>query len=230
MTKILAVDSEREVTGKKAKRVGLFQLWNEIFIARRQIKEIEEAKRELGKNLISLRGMTNPIAGLKYLEEAEKNFDRARALIYQMKERQARFRNIGMRKEDIIIESQFEDMAAYISGVKLIVKIAVDGYVRGDALGEWTQLLTWFGFDSPKVEMSVTLETIDQKIWKLITIKDAKYRPLDAMSPNIIKRQKGIRELFERMGYKFYYQAEPSFGTTITVMMPSKDAEKLKGE
>ncbi|MDP3791239.1 MAG: ATP-binding protein [Candidatus Omnitrophota bacterium] len=202
----------------KKKRIGLFQLFKEIFIAERLSREIEKSKQEMGKNLMALRGLSDPVARLKCLEETEKYFNKGKALMYEMKERQTFLPSFEAR-QDAALESELEDWGALISGLRIINKIAVEGYLHGDAIEKWTELLTYLGFNNPKVMISFTL----RKLWKIIIIKDPVCRQLDDLPPDKIKKQQGIRKILERMGGKFYYKAAPSFGTRITVMLPSND-------
>lgn len=203
----------------KKKRVGLFQLFRGIFIAEKQVKGITESKREFGKNIILCKGTPDPVMRLKYLDAAEEAFNKGKTLIYEMKAHQAKLFNREEQGEDVILESELEDMAAYISGLRIINKIAVEGYLYGGAIEKWTELLTWLGFDNPKVTMSFAIS----KLWKVIVIKDSVCRQLDDLPPDIIKKQQGARKILEKMGGKLYYKAAPSFGTRIIVMLPSKD-------
>lgn len=203
----------------KKKRIGLFQLWREIFIARKLVREIEESKQEMGKNFMALKGLSDPVARLKCLEEAEKNFNKGKALMYEMKDRQVRLPNFK-GQEDPALESELEDWGAYISGLRIINKIAVEGYLHGGAIEKWSELLTWFGFDNPKVAMSFTM----RKLWKIIIIRDPVCRQVDDLPPLVIKRQHAIKKILQQMGGKFYYKASPSFGGTIvTIMIPTKE-------
>lgn len=204
-----------------AKRVRLFQLWKEIFTSKKQIREIEEAKQELGKNLNICRETSDPVERLKSLDAAEANLNKVKTLIYQMKERQTALFDREVKSKDIRTESEFEDLRAYISALRIVNKIGIEGYLHGGAIEKWTELLTWLGFDSPKIGLSVTLRITEEKNWKVIIIKDSAYRQFDDMSPEIIKRQKALRKVFDQMGCRFYYQTAPSSGTKITIMIPS---------
>ena len=72
------------------------------------------------------------VARLKCLEEAEKYFNKGKALMYEMKERQTFLPSFEAR-QDTALESELEDMGAYISGLRIINKIAVEGYLHGGA-------------------------------------------------------------------------------------------------
>ena len=211
---------------EKLKPIGLCRLWKEASIGKNQGIQIEETKCELIKNLTILQGVSDPVEGLKYLEEAEKYIKTAKILLKQMKERQKDlYEEIDpqMQREQTIAESQFDEMLEYISGLRVMVKIAVESMIQGSTIGKWGDLITWFNFDSPAMELSVTEETIEQKDWKVIIIQDPKCRYRDDLPANIIKRHQGIKDLFERMGGKYYYQAAPSIGTKIILMLPSNN-------
>jgi len=208
---------------KQLKKIGIFKLWKEILISRREAMEIREAKRALVECLTALKEISDPTQGLRYLENAERNIEKTKKLFEQMKERQKNLfkeTDFTAEKEQVIAESQFEDMASYISGLRLLVTIAVEGKTHDGIIAKMGELISWFGLDSSTVKLSVTIENIGQKDRKLIIIKDDKCRMWDDMTANIRKRHQGVREVFERTGGGFFYHADPLSGTKITIMMP----------
>lgn len=187
---------------------------------RKQIQQIEETKQEFGKNIMLCQKTSDPIARLKYLEEAEKAFDKGKVLMYETRDRQMRLPNFEPRDGETALYSELEDWTALISGLRIINKIAVEGYLHGGAIEKWTELLSWFGFNNPKIAISFTLSTL----WKIVIIRDPVCRQLDDLSPDIIKKQQAIRKILQKMGGKFYYKASPSFGgTVLTVMIPTNE-------
>lgn len=212
--------SERK---EKLKQMGLFQLWKEIFIGRRQTRRIEALNFALENNLASLREVTDFTLALRYLDESEELINRAKLLLSQMKERQKRLfeePDPQRQREEIIAQSQLEEISEFVSGLKLIIKILLEGKTQEDVLDKMGDLISWLGFENPQVNLFVTEETIDQDKWKVITIESTEFRAWDDLPANIRRRRSELKGIFERAGAKYYYQASPAQGTMIKLMVP----------
>ena len=206
------------------RKKSIFKNVREIFAYTRQMRQIKAAHLAVKNNLACLKTVTDFTLILKHLDETENILNKAKLSINQTRERSKRVfpeTSSQDQRDEIIAESQLEDTVGYISGLKLLVKILIENKTQEGVLEKMGDLITWFGFDGPQVELFVTEEVIEQKKWKTITMKDAaKCRPWDDMLANIRRRHQGIREIFERAGGKFYYQVTPLEGTKVILMMP----------
>lgn len=218
--------SERK---EKLKHMGLFQLWKELFNSKRQTRRIEEVNQALKRNLALLKEVSDLSLALRYLNESEEILKRMKLLLSQMKERQKRLfeePDPQEQREKIIAKSQLEDIAEYISGLKLMIKILLEGKTQEDVLDKMGDLISWLGFENPQVNLFVTEETIDQDRWKVITIESAEFRAWDDLPANIRRRHSELKEIFERIGARFCYQTSPAQGTKILLMAPQTLLEK----
>jgi len=207
----------------KLRKMGLFRLWRESFITRRQTKEIKTANLAIEKIYASLSGLTDLPLAMKYLSEAEEILHRAKVSV-----RWSRIRNKRVFGEDyfegpdeeMIAEFRFTDTLEFIAGLKLLIRIILAGKTHQGILEEMASFFNWLGFDSHQVNLSVTEEVIGQSRWEVITIENSKCITWDDMSPVIRRRRLGLKEIFEGAGGEFCYQSSLTQGTKIILKVP----------
>jgi len=208
----------------KLKKMGLLRLWRESFITRRQTREIKAANLAIEKIYASLSGLTDLPLAMKYLGDAEEILYKAKTSISQFRERNKRVFGENYFEgpdEEIMAEFRLADTLELISGLKLLIKIALEGKTRQGILKEMASLFNWLGFDSHQVNLSAAEEIIDRNRWEVLTIESSKCRTWDDMGPAIRNRHLGLKDIFEGAGGEFYYQSALTQGTKIILKVPS---------
>jgi len=207
----------------KIKAKGLFHLLREAFVSQRQVKEMETIALASKKVFVSLNNLSDLPSTLRYLNEAQELLRKARVSVSKFRERNTRLfeeESIEGQTEEITEEFKIEDTLEFISGLRLLIKIALEGKMQQGTEEEMGILFDWLGFSDHQVGMLVTEEVIGQHSRKVITIESSDFRTWDDMSPNIRKRHLALKKIFERGKGQFYYESFPSKGTKITLKLP----------
>lgn len=119
-----------------------------------------------------------------------------------------------------LIDSRAEEMMGYISGLREVIEVLEEGS-PSQIMVKAREMLQLVGINTSRLELSTADKMIEGQKWLIITAQGKnKALPWDDMSSEIRKNCFGLKEIIERAGGRFLYEAAPGKGTKIVVMFP----------